>query len=177
MACFKLCFVSETRFGFRIKVYSLCQCRVCRELLNVCCGSTASDTHVKFFFLCLLASIKCLSFVNNNPQNVRTIGLQCDNSIRRKLTYAKYPRNRIWWYYTTLYIYASGSNDRGHIIFVLSVFLSVWLSVVNFNIRYNFWTVRGRDFIFGMHISLMMPFQMTPRSMTLWPWLWHLLLK
>ena len=26
--------------------------------------------------------------------------------------------------------------------------LSVCLSVVNFNLRYNFWTVRGRDFIF-----------------------------
>ena len=48
----------------------------------------------------------------------------------------------------------------------LSVCLFVCLSVVNFNIRYNFWTVRGRDFIFGMHTPLMMPFQMTPRSMT-----------
>ena len=46
--------------------------------------------------------------------------------------------------------------------------LSVCLSVVNFNLCYNFWTVRGRDFIFGMHTSLMMPFWMTPRSMTLW---------
>ena len=31
-----------------------------------------------------------------------------------------------------------GSNDRGHIVFVLSVCLSVCLSVVNFNLRYNF---------------------------------------
>ena len=30
--------------------------------------------------------------------------------------------------------YAPGSNDRGHIVFVLSV----CLSVVNFNLRYNF---------------------------------------
>ena len=37
--------------------------------------------------------------------------------------------------------------------------LSVCLSVVNFNLRYNFWTVRDRDFIFGMHTPLMMPFQ------------------
>ena len=77
--------------------------------------------------------------------------------------------------------YAPGSNDRGHIVFVLSVCLSVCLfvclSVVNFNIRYNFWTVRGRDFIFGMHTPLMMPFQMTTRSLTLWPWLWPLLKK
>ena len=49
----------------------------------------------------------------------------------------------------------------------LSVCLFVCLSVVNFNLRYNFWTVRDRDFIFGMHTPLM-----TPRSMTLWPWLW-----
>ena len=48
-----------------------------------------------------------------------------------------------------------------------SVCLSVCLSVVNFNICYNFWTIRGRDFIFGMHTLLMKPFQMTPRSMTL----------
>ena len=36
--------------------------------------------------------------------------------------------------------------------------LSVCLSVVNFNLRYNFWTVGDRDFIFGMHTPLMMPF-------------------
>ena len=29
--------------------------------------------------------------------------------------------------------------------------LSVCLSVVNFNLHYNIWTVRDRDFIFGMH--------------------------
>ena len=59
--------------------------------------------------------------------------------------------------------YAPGSNDREHIVFVLSV----CLSIVNFYIRYNFSTVRVRDFIFGMHTLLMMSFQMTPRSMTL----------
>ena len=55
----------------------------------------------------------------------------------------------------------------GGILFLscLSVCLFVCLSVVNFNLRYNFWTVRDRDFIFGMHISLMTPFQLTPRSM------------
>ena len=70
---------------------------------------------------------------------------------------------------------APGSNDRGHIVFVRSVCLSVCLfvclSVINFNLHYNFWTVRDRDFIFGMHTPLMMPFQMIARSMTLWPWL------
>ena len=56
----------------------------------------------------------------------------------------------------------------GHIVFVMSVCLSVvCLSVVNFNIRYNFWTARDRDFIYGMHTPLMTPFQMIPRSMTL----------
>ena len=34
--------------------------------------------------------------------------------------------------------YAPGSNDRGHIVVVLSVCLFVCLSVVNFNLRYNF---------------------------------------
>ena len=34
----------------------------------------------------------------------------------------------------TLDFYAPGSNDRGHIVFVLSV----CLPVVNFNLRYNF---------------------------------------
>ena len=53
--------------------------------------------------------------------------------------------------FATYYFYAPGSNDWGHIVFVLSV----CLSVVNFNLRYNFWTVRDRDFIFGMHIPLM----------------------
>ena len=67
-------------------------------------------------------------------------------------------------------VYAPVSNDRG-ILFCpvcLSELLSVCLSVVNFNLHYNIWTVRDRDFIFGMHTPLMMPFQMTPRSMALW---------
>ena len=55
--------------------------------------------------------------------------------------------------------------------------LFVCLSVVIFNLRYNIWTVRDRNFIFGMHTPLMMPFQLTPRSMTLWPWLWPWRLK
>ena len=46
-------------------------------------------------------------------------------------------------------------------ILVLSC-LFVCLSVVNFNICYNFWTNRGKDFVLGMHTPLMMPFQMTP---------------
>ena len=52
------------------------------------------------------------------------------------------------------------------------VFLFVCVSFVNFNLHYNFWTVRDRDFMFGMHTQLMRPFQITPRSTTLWPWLW-----
>ena len=63
------------------------------------------------------------------------------------------------------------SNDLGHIVFVSSV----CLSVVNFNIRYNFWTMRDRDFIFDMHTPLMMPFQMKPMTMTLWSYLWPFL--
>ena len=44
------------------------------------------------------------------------------------------------------YFYAPGLNDWGHVVFVLSV--------VNFNLHYNFWTVKDRSFIFGMHTSL-----------------------
>ena len=44
------------------------------------------------------------------------------------------------------------------VLFVLSC-----LSVVNFNLPRNFWTVR----VFDMHTPLMMPFLLTPRSMTL----------
>ena len=54
----------------------------------------------------------------------------------------------------------------------LSVCLFVCLSVVNFNLCYNFWTIRDREFIFGMHTPLMMFFQMKSRSITLSPWLW-----
>ena len=35
----------------------------------------------------------------------------------------------------------------GYIVFVLFVCLSVCFSVVNFNLCYNFWTLRDRDFI------------------------------
>ena len=34
-----------------------------------------------------------------------------------------------------------------------------------------------RDFIFGMHTQLMKPFQVTPRLIILWPWLWPLYKK
>ena len=49
----------------------------------------------------------------------------------------------------------------GGILFLscLSVCLTVCLSVVNFNLCYNFWTIRDRDFIFGMHTPLITPFQ------------------
>ena len=78
--------------------------------------------------------------------------------------------------------------NGGGILFLscLSVTVSVCLSVFlwlcgsvakNFNLGYNFWTVRDKDFVFGMHVHIMKPFQMTPRSMTLWPWLWLLYLK
>ena len=38
------------------------------------------------------------------------------------------------------------------------------------NLCDNFWTIRDRKFMFGMHTQLMKPFQMISRSMTLWPW-------
>ena len=45
--------------------------------------------------------------------------------------------------------------------FVLSVCLLACLSVVNFNLLFNFWTVRVRYFIFGIYTPLMMSFRMT----------------
>ena len=51
----------------------------------------------------------------------------------------------------------------GGILFLSCLF--VCLSVVNFNLRYNFGTIRDKDFIFGKHTPLMMPFQLTPRSL------------
>ena len=47
------------------------------------------------------------------------------------------------------------------------VFVFFCLSVVNFSIHYNFWTIRDRDFIFGMRMQLMTLFQMTQLSLTL----------
>ena len=70
--------------------------------------------------------------------------------------------------------YAQVSSDRGIIILVC---VSVCLSEVNFNLHYNFWTVRERSFIFDMHTPLMTPFQMTPMLIMLWPWLWPWSLK
>ena len=63
----------------------------------------------------------------------------------------------------------------GGILFLSCLFVCVFvcLSVVNTNLCYNFWTIRDRDshFIYGMYTPLMIPFQLKPRSMTLWPWL------
>ena len=40
------------------------------------------------------------------------------------------------------------------------------LSVEDFNSRNSIFTLRDRDFIFDMHATIMIPFWMTPRSMT-----------
>ena len=58
----------------------------------------------------------------------------------------------------------------GHLVFVLSV--TLWQK--KYNLGLNFCTLRDRDFIFGMYIQLMKPFQLTPRSMTSCPWPWPL---
>ena len=49
--------------------------------------------------------------------------------------------------------------------FVITFELFV-LSVVNFNLCFNFWTLSDRNCIFDLHTPLIMSFQM--RSMTLW---------
>ena len=75
-------------------------------------------------------------------------------------------------------LYTLASIDRGifNFVFVLSVWLFV-CAMSTLTIAITFWVVRDRDFIFGMHTALMMHFQTTPSSMTLWPWLWPLYLK
>ena len=104
--------------------------------------------------------------------------------------YASIRTNAPWWVSSDLvskwcctcdmdeifYFYAPRNGIWGHLVFVLSVCLSVCYSVVkkNFNLGHNFWTVRDRDFIFGTHTQLMKPVQMTPWPMTLWPWPWSL---
>ena len=64
----------------------------------------------------------------------------------------------------------SDSGPLGLLLSCLFVRRSVCSSVVNFNFSYIFWTVRDRDFKFDIPTPLMMPFQLTPRPMTLWPW-------
>ena len=81
----------------------------------------------------------------------------------------------MYWNWLWIYIYTMYDTNKLEIFCLISYFYApksncfcpVCLSVVNFNIHYNFWTVRDRDFIFGMHTQLMMPVQMTPKSMTL----------
>ena len=65
--------------------------------------------------------------------------------------------------------YVSVLNNR--ILFLSGLFVCL-LSTLTFAII--FLTIRDRDFILGMHTLLIITFQMTPRSMTLWPWLWPL---
>ena len=48
----------------------------------------------------------------------------------------------IWMGDLAIFMPPDNVNDRGHIVFVLSVCLSV--SVVNFNLRYNFRTIRPK---------------------------------
>ena len=63
---------------------------------------------------------------------------------------------------------------QGHLIFALSVCDSVVKK--NFNLGHNFWTLRDRDFIFGMLTQLMKLFYYKWRQGQ-WPWPWHLYWK
>ena len=63
-----------------------------------------------------------------------------------------------------IYFGATGMEFKGIYMFILAF-------VCNCNLFHRFWTERYGDFIFGMHIQLPEPFQMTPKLMTLWPWL------
>ena len=54
----------------------------------------------------------------------------------------------------------------GAYCFVLSVCLFLCLSDVNFNLRFNFWTIKDRVFILGMRTPLMTPFKWYQRQ---WP--------
>ena len=58
----------------------------------------------------------------------------------------------------------------GFFFVCLFVCLSVCCQLLTFAITFEL--KRGGDFIFSMHTPLIKPFQMTLRSMTLWPWLW-----
>ena len=56
---------------------------------------------------------------------------------------------------------------RGYpVLSCLSVCYPVTLAK-KINLGHNFWTVRDKDFIFGMHTQLIKPFQMTPKYITL----------
>ena len=76
------------------------------------------------------------------------------------------------------------SKIGGHIVFVLSVILSLPFchSVIlsfcpplwNYNLAYNFWTVSARALIFHMSIPCEKIFPWVPLFLTLWPWLWSL---
>ena len=76
-----------------------------------------------------------------------------------------------------LSILFSQDDHSWSFIFVISLFLSLSLcdsEAKNFNLGHNLWTVRDRDFTFGIPTQPMKPFQMTPRWMTLWHWPWPL---
>jgi hypothetical protein len=63
--------------------------------------------------------------------------------------------------------YAPVSKDRGHIVFGLSICLSV---CKNLNIGYIFWMASDRAFIFHMCVPYNKTFLLVPKCLTLWPW-------
>ena len=106
-------------------------------------------SHIHIFSFKYFSGSKCLIYIN-----------LCTFNVLKKNS------ARLQWYSCARH------KAPGPLVFILSVCLFVCLFVVNFNLHYNFWTERDRYFIFGMHTPLMTPFQMTPRSLILWPWLW-----
>ena len=77
--------------------------------------------------------------------------------------------NAVWYFLNYFIPPPDRPNDQ--VILFLSC-LVIGLSV-NCNLCYNFWTVRNWDFIFCMRIPLIMPLQMTPRPVSVSPWLWR----
>ena len=72
--------------------------------------------------------------------------------------------------YVIFSLYAPEIEDRGHIGFVLSVILSIYHYLWNFNLANNFWTVSARALIFHMNIPCDKTFPWVPLFPTLWPW-------
>ena len=72
--------------------------------------------------------------------------------------------------YAHIYFYASEIEDRGHIVFVLSVILSFCPPLWNFKLADNFWTISARASIFHMNIPYDKTFPWVPLYLTLWPW-------
>ena len=118
---------------------------VVNQILILSFTNSQPSEHLSFFLSLLYQAHFPSYFAKHRKLRNYTLD-QCLPTSTLNFFTKSYPENTCVWY--CLFV-CPRNGIQGHLFFVLSV--TLWHK--NFNLGHNFWTVRDRDFIFGMHTN------------------------